>query len=172
MRNLNCDFFDEFKKLDNILKDIYRENSEGKLGITLYLCDMDNNFSQGSKKIMGWEADYKRLKHIRHIRNELAHSNISLSDEICSKEDIDFVRDFRNRIINQADPISCLHKISNQPRNAPQEYSMPKSERYGKSKNIQYNDNNDDTSIGNALVCSVILLLIVFIGAILWYLST
>ncbi len=41
MSYLNYEFFDEFKALDNLCRDIYGESADNKLGVTLYLEDMD-----------------------------------------------------------------------------------------------------------------------------------
>ena len=41
MSYLNYEFFDEFKALDNLCRDIYGESIDNKLGVTLYLEDMD-----------------------------------------------------------------------------------------------------------------------------------
>ena len=37
MGYLNYEFFDEFKALDNLCRDIYGESIDNKLGVTLYL---------------------------------------------------------------------------------------------------------------------------------------
>ena len=75
---------------------------------------MDKKAYQGAFKVSGWASDYNRLKSAKNIRNELAHSRNSFSTDICSQEDIDFIRSFRARILNQADPISMLRKQTNQ----------------------------------------------------------
>ena len=36
--------------------------------------------------------------------------------DICSQEDIDFVRSFRAKILNQTDPLAMLSKQTTQPR--------------------------------------------------------
>ena len=41
MSYLNYEFFDEFKALDNLCRDIYGGSADNKLGVTLYLEDMD-----------------------------------------------------------------------------------------------------------------------------------
>ena len=110
MNYLNYEFFDEFKKLDNLCRDIYGKSTDNKLGVTLYIEDMDRNANLGSLKVSDWTLDYKLLKNARHIRNELAHSRDSFSVDICSQEDLDFVRSFRERILNQTDPISLLRE--------------------------------------------------------------
>ncbi len=110
MNYLNYEFFDEFKSLDNLCRDIYGKSIDNKLGVTLYLEDMEKNSYQGLCVIPSWSADYHRLKKVRNLRNELAHSNNSFSYENCSEEDIHFVRSFRTRILNQTDPIALLKK--------------------------------------------------------------
>ena len=51
MGYLNYEFFDEFKALDNLCRDIYGESIDNKLGVTLYLEDMDRKAYQGAFKV-------------------------------------------------------------------------------------------------------------------------
>ena len=126
MSYLNYEFFDEYKALDNICRDIYGETSDNKLGVTLYLQDMEDNSHHGKSKIPTWTSDYNHLKAAKNIRNELAHSRNSFTTDICSQEDIDFIRSFRKRILNQTDPIAMLRKQSTQSR--PSSTSQPKQQ--------------------------------------------
>ena len=126
MGYLNYEFFDEFKALDNLCRDIYGKSIDKKLGVTLYLEDMDRNAYQGALKVSNWRSDYNHLKLARNIRNELAHSRNSMAVDICSEEDIDFVRSFRTRILNQTDPIALLRKQPPRPR--PTSNSQPKQQ--------------------------------------------
>ena len=118
MSDLNYQFFDEFKALDNLCRDIYGQSIENKLGVTLYLEDMNRQAYQGASKISGWTSDYNKLKSARNMRNELAHSRNSFSADICTQENIDFIRSFRARILNQTDPLALLRKQS--PHSQPQ----------------------------------------------------
>ena len=127
MGYLNYEFFGEFKSLDNLCRDIYGESIDNKLGVTLYLEDMDRKACQGAFKVPGWTSDYNQLKNARNIRNELAHSRNSMTVDICSQDDIDFVRSFRTRILNQTDPIAMLRKKSTQPH--PSSTSAPTDSR-------------------------------------------
>ena len=131
MGYLNYEFFDEFKALDNLCRDIYGESIDNKLGVTLYLEDMDRKAYQGASKVFGWSSDYRQLKKARNMRNELAHSRNSTAVDICSQEDIDFVRSFRTRILNQTDPVAMLRKQSIQPRpsSTPQPKQQPQPTR-------------------------------------------
>ena len=114
MSYLNYEFFDEYKALDNLCRDIYGETIDNKLGVTLYLEHMDKIAHIGASKISGWVTDYNNLKSARNLRNDLAHSRNSIMIDICTQEDIEFVRSFRKRILNQTDPIAVLKKQSTQ----------------------------------------------------------
>jgi len=129
MSYLNYEFFDEFKALDNLCRDIYGDSIDNKLGVTLYLEDMDINAYRGSSMIYNWKSDYNQLKTARNIRNELAHSRNSFSVDICSQEDIDFIRSFRSRILNQTDPIAMLRRQTtpSRPSSTLQPKQQPKS---------------------------------------------
>ena len=119
MGYLNYEFFDEFKALDNLCRDIYGESIDNKLGVTLYLEDMEKKAYQGSFKVSGWTSDYNQLRSARNMRNELAHSRNSFSADICSQDDIDFIRSFRLRILEQTDPIAMLEKQASPSRPSP-----------------------------------------------------
>lgn len=125
MSYLNYEFFDEFKALDNLCRDIYGESTANKLGVTLYLEDMDRNVYRGAFRVAGWKSDYSRLKSARNLRNELAHSRNSMTVDICSQADIDFVSSFRERILNQTDPIAMLIKQSTTSRPSAQPKPQP-----------------------------------------------
>ncbi len=130
MSYLNYEFFDEFKSLDNLCRDIYGKSIDNKLGVTLYLEDMDRNDYQGAFKVSGWKSDYTQLKKVRAIRNELAHSSNSFSYPMCAQGDIDFIRSFRMRIMNQTDPISLLRKQTAQRRTSSTFQPQPPSPVY------------------------------------------
>jgi hypothetical protein len=111
MSYLNYEFFDEYKRLDNICMDIYGPTPNKTLGVTLYLEEMDRIPPASRYIIKGWDSDYKKLKRVKNLRNELAHSGTSLSGyDICTEEDIDFIDSFCNRILNQTDPLALLRK--------------------------------------------------------------
>lgn len=133
MNNLNYIFFDEFKKLDNICKDLYDTSVEKKLGVTLYLDDMKRLQYTGNMNIPNWNYYYNRLKDARNKRNELAHSTTSLSHEICTQEDIDFIVEFKASILAQMDPIALLVN-HNSPKSKPYLYKNRNKKNSPRSK--------------------------------------
>lgn len=110
MNYLNYEFFDEFKALDNLCRDVYGKSADNKLGVTMYIDAMDKAASMGAHTVPEWSSDYRMLKRVRHIRNELAHSRSSFSSIECTREDVEFVRSFKERMLSSTDPISVLRK--------------------------------------------------------------
>lgn len=116
MSNLNYAFFDKFKRLDRLCRDIYGTTPDHKLGVTLYLEDMEQNSYQGALKVTNWMSDYNHLKKVRNARNEIAHSDEPLDYDLCTEEDIDFVESFQERILSRTDPLALLRKQTIQVR--------------------------------------------------------
>ena len=54
----------------------------------------------------------EQLVRLRHIRNNLAHTEGAFHEEMCTQKDIDWVRDFHKRILNQSDPLAILYQYS------------------------------------------------------------
>lgn len=116
MNYLNYEFFDAFKKLDKICRDIYGNSLQNKLGVTLYLEDMKTKEHLGHIHVPNWQADYNHLKHVRNIRNELAHGQTTFSNELCTQKDIDFICKFHAKILQQNDPLTLLRKQLSVPK--------------------------------------------------------
>ena len=107
MKRLNIRFFDEYKELDNLCIDLFGE-VDGKRGVTLYIDRMSESAELGKAEIDDWESDYKNLRDVRHTRNQLAHSQDSFSDKVCTKEQLDFVLSFKKKLQKGRDPLSIL----------------------------------------------------------------
>ena len=106
MNSLNNVLFEEFKSLDKLCGELYNE----QYGVTHYINDMETVSLYDYRNIPNWKADLQSLKHVRHIRNNLAHAEGSFNEENCTQYDIDWIKDFRNRILNQTDPIAILYQ--------------------------------------------------------------
>lgn len=109
MKRLNIRFFDEYKELDNLCIDLFGE-VDGKRGVTLYIDRMSESSDPGKSEIDDWESDYKNLRDVRHTRNQLAHSQDSFSDKVCTKEQLNFVLSFKKKLQKGRDPLSILQK--------------------------------------------------------------
>ena len=103
MNKIEIIFFENYKKLDNLCKDILNSNQ----GVSDYINEMNNTPLGKRMLVQTWEDDFKNLKHIRWVRNDIAHGN---GESECEQDDIDFVINFYQRIMNQTDPFGIIHK--------------------------------------------------------------
>ena len=79
MTALDNKFFEEYKKLESACNGIY----SSKRGVSEYINDMERYSAAGIADVSGWERDCKSLKHLRWVRNQIAHSPSSGS--VCKK---------------------------------------------------------------------------------------
>ena len=104
MTKLENEFLEVFKTIESILNERYK----CKHGVTVYINNMKKN-SYGFKHVFGYKDDYYALKRVRHIRNFISHEN-GKSD--CSKKDLEYLCEFKDRLIRHADPLSVKKNIS------------------------------------------------------------
>lgn len=95
--------FDEYKMVDNICRDIFSSQS----GINQYITEMDQKFSYGCSVVPSWDDDYRRLKRVRWLRNQIAHES-SATD--CNEEDVAWFEEFHSRLLELRDPLALLRK--------------------------------------------------------------
>ena len=107
MRDLNIDFMDLYKRTDRFIKDAY-SSSEGVSG---YIRAMESISIIGLRSVQGWKNDYDNLKHIRWIRNQLAHE-VSYDSDICLPSDYEWLDNFYKRLFSSSDPLSILRKMN------------------------------------------------------------
>lgn len=105
MDNIEILFFEEYKKLDNLCKDLFKSDR----GVSQYIEEMECTPFTKSRLVESWQDDYKMLKHVRWIRNNIAHNNDYSG---CNKSDVKSVKDFYQKIINQKDPFSVIAQNS------------------------------------------------------------
>ena len=100
MDNIEILFFEEYKKLDNLCKDLFKSDR----GVSQYIEEMECTPLSKSRLVELWQNDYKMLKHVRWIHNN-DYSG-------CNKSDVKSVKDFYKKIINQKDPFSVIAQNS------------------------------------------------------------
>lgn len=151
MGQLNYQFFDEFKRLDKLCREIYGDDC--KRGVTLYLKDMEDRSYEGSRLVDGWNGDYTRLRQLRDFRNRLAHDvNI---DEECRQSDIDFITLFRQRILNGTDPLTLLRKEQEKARPSRQAPAETPRKAYIRPP-LFYDDRDEERSDGVKFLLTVL----------------
>lgn len=118
--DLNIDlvyYFGQLEKECN--KKLCNQNSEIKNCVTVYIDEM---FRLGIST-PDWNYKLKRLKEVRYKRNQLCHGDISFREQFATVDDVRFIFDFRNSILNQTDPITLYYKQINQYRTIPNQQS-------------------------------------------------
>ncbi len=89
MNNIILEFLDAYKSLDELCKQILSSES----GISEYINEMSHDI-QGHIMVDCWERDYKELKKMRWIRNQLVHETHSFQDDLINIEDIKWLKIF------------------------------------------------------------------------------
>ena len=150
------EFLDEFKHLEKICNEIYSE----KHGVTLYINEMEQRFGYATRKIPEWDKDLDNLKRVRHIRNNLVHDSEVILEY--NDSDIEFIRKFRQRIIESQDPLALLRKqeeIASESRNSEKLIDDTITVSTIATDNVEA-----DESISKTLICGVVLaVLIIFL---------
>ena len=97
-------FMDSYKQLEKLCGDML---GEGR--VSAYIKEMSDK-PRGAYLVSGWEADLKRLRHCRRIRNRIVHEPGCSETDMCPPEDEKWLDDFYARIMNQTDPLALYYK--------------------------------------------------------------
>jgi len=150
MDNIEILFFEEYKKLDNLCRDLFKSDR----GVSQYIEEMECTPFTKSRIVESWQDDYKMLKHVRWIRNNIAHNNDYSG---CSESDVKFVKIFYQKIINQKDPFSVIAQNSRELQ---------------KRNNKNYNTKRTDETVAhrenNSNVDNGVKSIIIKIFAVIW----
>ncbi len=96
-------FMQSYKRLDKLCRDM------NGVGVTGYIADMEQ-VRNGNFYVPVWNADYRKLKYYRHIRNQIAHEIDAVEETMCFPEDAVWIEEFHQRILHQADPLAEYYK--------------------------------------------------------------
>ena len=88
MHSLDNAFFEEYKRLNKLCSDMYSCQN----GLSEYIADMEDKSRQGQFQVSSWDADYKTLKHVRWIRNQIAHDPDAYL--VSTSSDLAFLQEF------------------------------------------------------------------------------
>lgn len=117
MESLDNEFFETYKRLDKLCREIF----DCQNGVSEYISQMENT-PKGRNKVASWDSDYKALKHLRWLRNRIAHDTTEGS--ISKQDDILWAESFYNRIMKQEDPFSQLRRMECDKN----EHTMPRNQ--------------------------------------------
>lgn len=100
-------FIDSYKHLEKLCGDMLCTQH----GVSVYIDNMENT-PKGSYLVQGWDEDFKRLKHYRWLRNQIAHEPNCTEENMCEYGDAQWIDEFYDRIMNQSDPLAMYRKAT------------------------------------------------------------
>ena len=103
---LCVEFQEEYKRLDKLCKEIFGTTE----GVSEYIRQMEKISFVDSRRVYSWENDYRQLKHVRWVRNQLAHEVGAFDSGVCTNDDLLWVKNFYKRIISGEDPFTMIRK--------------------------------------------------------------
>ena len=95
MSEINDEFMEAFKHLDKICREMFH----AERGITTYINEMER-IPNGSGVVSNWNSTLRRLKELRHIRNQYSHEIGTSYTELCTWEDVDWLNVFYEDILH------------------------------------------------------------------------
>lgn len=118
MQKLEEHFFDEYKRLDNLCRDLLA----APRGVSEYIEQMEESAADGERLVPGWRDDYYALKHLRWLRNQIAHEAGASG---CSAGELAQLQRFHARVLKQQDPLALLRRARPKPAAAPRRPAAP-----------------------------------------------
>jgi len=107
MNALENEYFEEYKSVELICNDIY-EN-----GVSGYIDDMIEKEQYALQYEPNWNKKIKVLKHLRWLRNRIAHGG---EDFEVTEQDLQSIRLFHSELLTGKDPLAQLESGKKQPR--------------------------------------------------------
>lgn len=151
MTELEIGFFEEYKSVDNICKDMFQSQQ----GVTEYINQMDENMMMGSRSVPNWNEKYKMLKHLRWLRNQIAHD--SGAPELMESDLLE-LQNFHKQLLIQKDPLAIISKSLRETKTNSPEIRV-------NSNSFNANEENEDV---NPLTVIVIMFIAALLGFVFW----
>ena len=119
-------FIDSYKRLEKLCSEIYNDNH----GVSSYIDEMVNT-PIGARYVPGWDEDLKQLKHYRWVRNQIVHDPGCTEENMCEYGDVQWLDNFRSRIMSANDPLAQYRKARNhQPAQISRQTYTPEPRTY------------------------------------------
>ena len=152
---------ESYKRLDNLCKDLL----SSERGVSAYISEMDRCQSTShSVAIENWQQDYIRLKSYRHIRNQIAHVNYASEESMTSENDVHWIENFYQRIIDQTDPLALYYQSGSFKLQERHMQVTSLSDFPAKISPQKLSSCDSQPPIGCALLCVIMLLIILFVS--------
>ena len=104
MDAIQIELLEEYKYVEAICRDMLDDEK----GVSAYIEELDKTPVTVRYWITEWNDEYRQLKHIRWLRNQIAHSTESVA---CSQADVDWLKGFHNRLLTQQDLLAKARQV-------------------------------------------------------------
>lgn len=104
MDAIQIKLLEEYKYVDAICRDMLGAEK----GVTAYIEQLDETPMTVRYWITEWNDEYRQLKHIRWLRNQIVHSTGNVE---CTQSDLDWLKDFHNRLLTQQDLLAKARRV-------------------------------------------------------------
>lgn len=104
MDAIQIEFLDEYKYVDKIC----REMLGAEKGVTAYIEQLDETPMTVRYWITEWNDEYRQIKHVRWLRNQIVHSTGYVE---CTQSDLDWLKGFHNRLLTQQDLLAKARRV-------------------------------------------------------------
>lgn len=104
MNAVEINILEEFKYVDSICRDMLNADK----GVSAYIEQLDTTPLAVRYWITEWNDEYRQLKHIRWLRNQIAHSTGYVE---CSQADLDWLKAFHNKLLTQQDLLAKARRV-------------------------------------------------------------
>ena len=160
MDAIQIELLEEYKYVDAICRDMLGAEK----GVSAYIEQLDETPMTVRYWITEWNDEYRQLKHIRWLRNQIAHSTGSVE---CSQADLDWLKGFHNRLLTQQDLLAKARRVI-------QESQIQR--QHQQAKNIAAAAPKRGTNVYRSprgprkswILIAVIAALVVLIGILIW----
>jgi len=157
MIDIEIELIEEFKQLEALINDCYSCDGHG---VSRYIDEMESTVG-GQFSAPSWKDDYYKLKHCRWLRNNILHESNEYYE--VTEEDINFLANFRNRIMEQTDPLALVYKRKRKKDESSFSYSASTSHTSRNHSNTKKNDNSTAIIIGAALISTILIVVAILI---------
>ena len=104
MDAIQIELLEEYKYVDKICREMF----DAEKGVTAYIEQLEETPATVRYWITEWNDEYRQLKHIRWLRNQIAHSTGYVE---CTQSDLEWLKDFHNRLLTQQDLLAKAHRV-------------------------------------------------------------
>ena len=164
MDAVQIELLEEYKYVDSICRDML----SAEKGVTAYIEQMEATQPVVRYKIVCWDDDYRKLKHIRWLRNKIAHSTGNVE---CMPSDVAWLKAFHNRLLTQRDPLADAYRITRETQNRVKAQTVIPTQVMISHKDFSY-DYDSSSGWRKALIAILsVAAFAVIAGVIIWLLN-